>query len=137
MNYHKARERSDKSGWAWTTMNDGRVWTSGGCITWPDGEPTVEQSLAGTGPLPGEPHAHATSEEADRCFYEFEAGRLREHEMLDTQHRCEFPGCSAWTSKTLAARLLGEADLCDEHRTPDGWRAVHPFHPNLSITASW
>lgn len=119
MNYHEARQRSDGSGWAWTTMNDGAIWTSGGCHT------------------AGEPHAHATREEAERCFYDYEAGQLVEREYADTQHRCQFPDCTNWTSKFLEAGLLGAKELCDEHRNADGWRAANPFAPGLSITASW
>ncbi len=138
MNYYEARQRSDGSGWAWTSMNDGVIHTSGGCVTWPDGRPTEEQAISGTGPKPGQPHAHATREEAERCFYDHEAASLRPTQMPeDEQRRCEQPGCTAWTQRGLASRLLGDADLCDEHRNADGWRAVHPFFPDIEIASSY
>jgi hypothetical protein len=141
MNYHQARQRQSDGKWAWTTMNDGRIWTSGGCVTWPDGEPTMEQAISGKGIKSGTPHAHDTKEEAERCFYDYEAARLREtgapKDQAHDLHRCEFPGCAEWTSQGLTGHLLGDADLCDAHRNAEGWRVVHPFSPGISITASW
>jgi hypothetical protein len=137
MNYYEARERSDGSGWAWTRMNDGVIRTAGGCVTWPEGHPTPEQAISGTGPKPGQLHAHATREEAERCFYDYEAANLVELHAEDTQEHCQFPGCQRWTSDGLAAHLLGEAILCDEHRNADGWKAINPFHPGLRIASSY
>ena len=146
MNYHQARQRTDGSGWAWTTMNDGIVHTSGGCVTWPQGAPvTIEDSIGPSAKPMGEPHSHPTREAAERCFWEYEAVRLRPFASdPDTQRRCQYtdprmavPSCPNWTSKGLSARLLGEADLCDAHCDADGWRSVHPFEPGVSITASW
>jgi hypothetical protein len=137
MNYYEARQRSDQSGWAWTSMNDGVIHTAGGCVTWPDGRPTMEQALSGTGPRPGVPHAHATREEAERCFYDHEAAHLRESHSEDAQRRCQFPECGEWTQFSLAARLLGDADLCSAHRNAEGWKAVNPFRPGLSIASSY
>lgn len=145
MNYHQARQRTDGK-WAWTTMNDGRISTSGGCVTWPEGQPeTIEEAVGPNRKPIGEPHAHETREEAERCFYDYEAGRLREHSGPEAErHRCEWAHtvtgtrCENWTSKWLEPRLLGGMSwLCDEHRTAWHWRALHPFTPNISITASW
>lgn len=139
MNYYEARQRSDKSGWAWTVMNDGVIHTTGGCVTWPEGEPTTIADSLGPNPKPmGEPHAHPTREDAERCFYDHESTHLLETSMgNDVQRRCQYPTCENWTSKGLEARHLGDADLCDAHRNADGWRSAHPFHADISITSSY
>lgn len=137
MNYHQARQREDGSGWTWTTMNDGRVWPSGGCVTWPEGEPTYEDVMSGVRKPMGEPHIHATQEEAEQCFYDYERGRLKEFKLEKTTHQCEFPGCKKETRGGLNAFHLAQVSLCKKHRTPEGWSAARPFKPGISITASW
>ena len=116
MNYHEARQTADKSGWDWTTMNDGQIWRSGAC--------------ADHGP-----GGHATREQAERHFYDGELANLREIEWHETQHPCAV--CKAWTSKALETRLSGPVDLCDEHRNAAGFEQASPFAPGRSIVASW
>ncbi len=129
MNYHQARERAE--GWAWTTMNDGRIWTSGGCAT--------EGAL----------HAHPTREEAERCFYDYELTKLVAVGLRpqDDERRCAWVDqitgarCEGLTRDGLLSNMLalgsGPTWLCDEHRTPQNWGLLHPFKPGLEITASW
>lgn len=49
MNYYEARQRKDDGKWAFTGMNDGRIWTEPCC---------------GGGLDPEKHHAHETAEEA-------------------------------------------------------------------------
>ena len=138
MNYYRARQRADGSGWAWTTMNDGHVRASDSCVTWPEGPPAdVAEALAGIKPI-GPDHVHATREEAERCYFEWEATNLRELTWKDAQHPCQYPGCDIWTQKAVEAPHSTKiADLCDDHRNADGWKAVHPFVPGLEIASSY
>lgn len=145
VNYYEARQRSDGSGWAWTGMNDGEVRTEPCCWTWPEGEPRTVDEATGPNPKPlGEPHSHATREEAERCFYDYELRHLREGRIRDDeQRRCEFVGadgvrCGRWTSAFLEAKhLMHLTFLCRAHRTPESVAAVHPFHPNIRISSSY
>lgn len=116
MNYHKARQTADKTGWDWTTMNDGQIWRSGACR---------DHGAGG----------HATREEAERHFYDGELDRLRESEHADQQFKCAV--CGAWTTKALGTNYVGPVDLCDEHRNREGFEQAYPFVPGMSITASW
>lgn len=125
MNYHQARQlgpESENPGkWNWSTRNGDRIWTAAPCSR-PDGSRDD----------------HDTQEEAERHFYDHEANNLREV-TYTTADRCQGPhdGEAPWTDKSLEARLLGHASLCDEHRNADGWRLINPFHPGIQITASW
>ena len=136
MNYYAARQRSDGSGWAFTYANDGIVRTYSSCLTWPEGEPT---SVDDKKPL-GDPHAHATAEEAERCFYAYELAHLRELRTTSAR-RCRGPhaeGEAPWTDRALEGRLLMDiVYLCDEHRTADVYEQIQPFRPGIQISASW
>lgn len=147
MNYHEARQRADGAGWAWTTMNDDRVWTSGGCrvVT---GDTRSDVEVLNGAPMPESAtialHAHETREEAERCFYDHEVQKLREHSLGDDeQHRCDWIAedgerCTNWTNKWLEGHLIGHLTfLCDEHRDAAHWQQVNPFVPGIRITASW
>lgn len=134
MNYYAARERAD-GGWAFTYANDGKVYTYSSCLTWPEGEPTSAEDKK---PL-GESHRHASAEEAERCFYDYELGRLREI-TTTSAHRCRGPHepDAPWTDKALESSLLLDiVFLCDEHRTRETYAEIHPFRPGIRISASW
>lgn len=114
MNYYQARQRKDKR-WDFTCRNDDQIWPVPPCSEHEDG--------------------HATADEADRHFYDYEAAHLRDYAIKDALHPCEHPdhkdGEPVWTAKGLQSRHLGEFLLCDEHRTPEGWQAVRPPEPKL------
>lgn len=125
MNYHEARQTKDKSGWDWTTMNDGQIWRSGAC--------------ADHGP-----GGHATREEAERHFYDGEAAKVGEV-TYTTASVCEVhPDVPApWTPTAVESHMLGSpVYFCDECRSRFStheaiWRTHNPFTPGISITASW
>lgn len=64
---------------------------------------------------------HPSKEEACACY----RGYLLDHHLRfdlagppDEQHKCEAPGCSAWTQKTAALDYV-HWWLCDGHRNRD------------------
>lgn len=126
MNYYEARKRTDNGKWAYTGMNDGRIWT----------EPCCDP---GMGPA-SEHHQHDTAEEAERCHYEYETANARfDGKLINTQHKCEFPGCGEWTDREAqyGHGLMRSAMLCDAHRNLDGLRAANPFSPGVREVSSY
>lgn len=115
MLHHAARQRKADGLWTWTVERNGVV------IAWP---PCSEN-------CPG----HATQEEAERHFYEHELAKLRESKQ-DIKCRCEAPDCGEWTQHTLFSNLYDAVYLCDEHRTAEMFRQLHPFVPGREIWTS-
>jgi hypothetical protein len=121
VNYYQARQRATDGRWNFTNMNDGKVYIEPCCIA-------------------HEAEGHATAEEADRDFYEYNVANLRDYSLLNAQHPCAHPSHIAeqvWTAKGLGARMFGDALLCDEHRTPEGYREAIPFYSPIQITSSY
>lgn len=127
MNYAMARQRSDKSGWAFTIQNDGDVWTAPCCRT-------EEQDADGY-----RAHKHATEDEAVACFNAWRRDpdgiKLNDQEFgdwtgcqavtgiggHDTEPglrvaRCDAPTKLAATHNDLGGRYRGIA-LCEKHMT--------------------
>lgn len=110
MNYAEARQRSDKSGWAFTVRNDEDVWTAPCCRT-------DEQDADGY-----RAHRHVTREEAEACFNAWR--RDPEKVELNAQTSGDWTGCvicdtptkSAATHQDIGGRYRGIA-LCEEHMT--------------------
>lgn len=116
MIYYQARQRLDGR-WDWTGMRDDLIFRTGPCIGHDDG--------------------HATREEAERHFYEYEIERLKEVEIQ--WFRCSHPGCHELSRKGLETPRLypfPEA-LCDAHRTTEVFREIKPFYTNIAIVSSW
>lgn len=117
MNYDQARQLADGSGWHWTSMNDGRVRTAGPCR---DEAP------------------HATREEAERHFYEHSLEQAKERKCSWTA--CAVEGCPQPTQQTLGNTgfwlFFSETPLCDEHRSKDQLRELHPFTPGMELIHS-
>lgn len=123
MNYYGARQidpkadRTDAGKWRFTVRNDDRIWPTGYCATCP---------------------GHATAEEAERHYYEYEmAETVREGSLADMQRACEV--CGAWTQGLLQLGdgLMESHILCDEHRNPAGLAQVRPFAPGQVIISSY
>ena len=109
MAYYTARELMDKDGkatgkWHYTVQwggSDGpRIAATGHCANGCPGHDT-----------PKEAYAHYKQYLLDKQTH-YEAG-----ENAETQHRCQAPGCGAWTT---GAAFVGGYEvyyLCDTHRT--------------------
>lgn len=110
MNYAEARQRSDKSGWAFTVRNDDDIWTASCCRT-------EEQDADGY-----RAHKHATRKEAEACFNTWrrdpEGVKLDAHQLGDWTGCvvCDTPTKSEATHQDLGGSYRGIA-LCSEHMT--------------------
>ena len=103
MNYDQPRQLADKSGWHYTSMNDGNVHAIGYCRDHLD-------------------HPHATEDEARRCYRDYELNeRLRLDAGTWSNHwqPCDYPGCPALTNKPVTINGWERWTLCDEHRTKE------------------
>lgn len=120
MNYYEARQRTSDGRWDWTGMNDSRIFKAGPCAGHDDG--------------------HATKEEAERHFYDWELDQLQELKgPSSTQHRCQSPGCQTFTDIALAigGHIGVHFWLCKDHRTRGEVARIYPFTPGLTITSSY
>lgn len=139
MNYEQARQRSADGKWAWTTMNDGRISTAGGCVTWPEGPPlTVEEAIGPDRKPMGEPHAHETREEAERCHWHWELGRVRLEQLdlatLRERRRCDVSECPEWEDyRTRWHDGYRTDSLCTFHATHQTVVELHPFVPGMQV----
>lgn len=119
MNYLQARERHDGGGWHFTAMNDGVIWPIGNCSQHPP---------------------HATQEEAERCYYEWELDTAMYSSPADPPalHRCEVPECGDFTgaSARYGWSIRADVSLCAKHLNRDGLALAHPFTPGIAITTS-
>src|SRR5258705_13275579 len=100
MNYDEARQNK-AGGWAWTSMNDGHIRTAGGCVTWPEGEPlTIEDAIGPNRKPVGEPHSPPSREEAERCYWHWEPGKVQLETLdlgnLRQRQRCDVPERPNW-----------------------------------------
>ena len=130
MNYYKARQLSDKSGWHFTRMNDGHIWPVGYCSPWQqcldcDGHGCEKCGGRGVVKHPHE-HVHATREEAEECFMRYLLDDIRE-EAYGNWGDCEV--CGEPTKQGLTARRpFGSAHrLCDQHRRPEILAGLTPW----------
>lgn len=109
MNYAEARQRTDKSGWAFTIRNDDDVWTAPCCRTDVEDEDGYRA------------HKHATKEEAEACFNEWRRDpskvELNAYQLVDWTgcDVCDAPTKSGAAHQDLGAR--GDIHLCPEHMT--------------------
>lgn len=116
MNYGEARQRSDKSGWAFTIQNDDDIWTAPCCRT---EEKDAEGYRA---------HKHATREEAEACFNAWRRDpqgiKLNDWEYGDwtSCEVCGDPTKAAATHNDLGGRYRGVA-LCADHMTVENVQA--------------
>ncbi len=119
MNYAQARQRETNQRWDWTTMNDGRVWASAPCSQHTDG--------------------HATAEEAERHFWEYELDTVRRFVVSDDEaaslERCL--ACSAFTASHVRfADGYTTFFLCPDHQDRAALERVHPFVADRRIIHS-
>lgn len=119
MNYAEARQRKSDGRWNWTTMNDGRIWTSAPCTGHDDG--------------------HVTREEAERHFWEYELDSVRRFEIANddavTLQRCQI--CSAFTaSHVRLADGYTTFMLCPDHQDRASLEQVHPFKAGRQLMHS-
>ena len=117
MQYYQARQRKSDGRWDWTGMHDKVVTARPPCSDHEDG--------------------HATAEEAERHFYDYEVENLKPVKLRDEMRRCSFPGCLDFTQDGFESRYLGLQMLCIGHCTKLGWVAAHPFKPGITVAASW
>lgn len=116
MNYYEARQRSTDGRWDWTCMNDGQIWRAAPCR---------DHGAGG----------HATKEEAERHYWEYQTGELR---TFPDQAHYPCKVCETFTNQRAISRDgMVSAYLCDEHRNIDIFRALFPFKPGMSIASSW
>lgn len=140
MNYEQARERKADGRWDWTNMRDGLIWATDYCA----GFKPYAEICAALG-MPNSPKAaerhdrykdkyhtdgHATREEAERCHYDYQIDHAREFKIgPDTQRKCAYPDCEAWTQNGLQIGNYELYLLCDGHRDRDGLERVAAFKP--------
>lgn len=102
MNYYDARqlESGPNAGkWHYTCRNDGRIWPVGNCAEGCQG--------------------HDTAEEACEHYRQYLLDRLRfldDVENAPSLHRCDAPGCGAYTSGGVDVRGSLRFTLCAAHR---------------------
>lgn len=110
MNYAEARQRSDKSGWAFTIRNDDDVWTAECCRL-------DAQDADGY-----RAHKHATKEEAEACFNAWRRDptgvQLNAHTLGDWTGCviCDAPTKSEATHQDIGRSYRG-VPFCEEHMT--------------------
>lgn len=95
---------------------------------------------------------HATAEEAERCFYDYEKSKGVQWRTSTQASRCRI--CDAWTPDNLegAGNLINPIEyVCREHfedtlsigpfriaQSAEEWLwERHPFSPGIQIAASW
>lgn len=110
MNYAEARQRRDKTGWAFTIRNDDDVWTAPCCRT-------DEQDDDGY-----RAHKHATRQDAEACFNAWR--RDPDGVKLDAQRFGDWTSCVVCGEPTKAAATHNDLGghyrgipLCSEHMT--------------------
>lgn len=146
MNYEQARQRQDDGRWDWTSMRDGKIWPGGYCVGWPTNE-DIQMMSVYPGQYPTEEmlrtrekyhtDGHATKEEAERCYYDFEVDRLHQVDVIrpgvvDGRVPCDVVSCLRYTDKGLQAPGGAPAvPLCGFHRTTAGYKATRPFRPGI------
>jgi hypothetical protein len=112
MNYAQARQRESDGRWDWTVRNDDRIWASGPCADHADG--------------------HATAEEAERHYWEWEHDPTTYHvgEYAGAQHECL--ACKTWTSSYVRLRDgYTTFVLCPDHQDRASVDQVHPFKAGM------
>ena len=110
MNYAQARQRQSDGRWDWTTMNDGRVWRSAPCSSHEDG--------------------HATPEDAERHFWDYELDSVRRFVVPDDQaatlEHCQV--CTAFTASHVRfADGYTTFFVCPDHQDRASLERAHPF----------
>lgn len=150
MNYYGARQRESDQRWDFTCKNDDRIWPVGYCheyrewtaarLSWVrDEAEAAAQAVrleAEQAPLRDKYHAdgHATADEADRCFYDYQLDHLRPLEFSGAQYPCAV--CGAWSQQGLEAEQLSDAILCADHANREGYAQARPFHAGISVVSS-
>ena len=113
MNYFKARQIADGSGWRYTVRNGDYIVATAGCA----------DTL----------HVHATAEDAERCAAEWVVATARLDVTVATNtsvHRCSLPSCDnliATDGPNAAMLGVGMASihpLCPDHLNAGGVRAL-------------
>lgn len=141
MQYEQSRQRQSDGKWAWTTMHDGLIFTSGGCLVI-EGDTRSMTDIVRMVPLPESAtvshHAHDTSEEADRCHWEHDRGRLvvreREPRQGNRIDLCEMNDCDEPATRTT--RIPGDMfswDSCEQHAGTVIHDERNPFHSGSQI----
>lgn len=138
MNYDGARELKD-GGFKWSRENGGEVFTIAPC-RWHTGDES--DPLWYLRPYRAEDWAecepHATREEAERHFYDYSLGQVKEQAVSWTS--CSVSGCPAPASRALGTQGLSLyfslTPLCDQHLSADTLVALYPFEPGLQLVHS-
>lgn len=112
MNYAQARQRESDGRWDYTVRNDDRIWRTGYCADHEDG--------------------HATKEEAEKHFYDYELDQpFRIYEDINQQAKCVV--CGEWTqNRVMLYDGYTTYILCKDHQTKEDLMKVRPFTPGMS-----
>lgn len=119
MKYFRARQRLVDKRWDWTVDQDQVIAKAGPCVLHSDG--------------------HATREEAERHFYDWDLQTLLTFTEGNekTKHECEAPGCKTLTDRGLATRFRWKVQwFCDLHRVKPIYEMLNPFEPGIEIQQS-
>jgi len=111
MNYDQPRQLTDKTGWHYTSMNDGinegRPYAIGYC----------RQHLD---------QPHPTENEARDCYtaYLITERLMLDGQWRDTYHTCQTEGCERITDRFAQVDGWTTFNLCDDHRNREGVAAL-------------
>ena len=125
MNYFGARQRESDRRWDFTQKRDGSIWPVGYC--------SGKSEFSGS-----HEDGHASADEACACYRKYlleTSARFDEDRAAsNTQHRCEAPDCTEWTSGVGMVDDTYRWWLCAQHRTHEMLEKLMP--PVWTITSS-
>jgi hypothetical protein len=113
MNYYEARQRNTDGRWDYTRRSAGVVAPVGYCRGEPEG---ADEEVAHRDRYHED--GHETKEEACECYKRYLLDNKVSLDFAvteDVQHRCEAPGCDAWTQRVAMVHHRTYL-LCDDHR---------------------
>jgi len=138
--FYQARQRQRDGRWDMTVSSDDEGWCHaiGYCAgPFRPLEPSValrqeqcDEYNRKHAPFSDRYHAdgHESSQEAEACYREYRLDHeLRfwpDREDAREQHRCEAPGCGAWTSGRGEMKPFDLWHLCAEHQTREAVKAL-------------
>lgn len=151
MNYYGARQREKDGRWDYTCKNDDRIWPVGYCheyrpwtpdkVFWLPEDSRAEQAAryeAEQAPFQAKYHGdgHATREEAERCYWEYELDNAKATAVEGAQYPCAV--CRAWTQRGYSTGQghMTTTLLCDAHRNRAGLEQARPFRPGTTVMSS-
>lgn len=117
MNYYAARQHLETKTWCFTYINNGEIYTASCCL---------DHDITG----------HATKEEAEKCFYDYEINNLYTSKMMSYE-KCQVKKCGKLTNLSLSPkRSYSMTFLCKKHCNKKGYMQANPFAKGITIISS-